>query len=125
MKRALLVPLAMLMLAACATEPYPPSKKWDVAPFVSYGPAPTQSTSAAPASATPSATATATTSSASPSATPTATTSSSGCTKTDSGKCIEGGQICPDNKVGQTGTDAQGSTHKCEADGDENRWSTA
>lgn len=44
------------------------------------------------------------------------------CTKTSSGRCIRGGQFCPQSKYGRSGWDAYGRRYVCKGDRSHPHW---
>jgi hypothetical protein len=47
---------------------------------------------------------------------------SQSCTTTSSGSCIRGGEFCPRADYGQTGYDANGTSHTCAGDNEHPHW---
>jgi hypothetical protein len=44
------------------------------------------------------------------------------CTRTSSGHCIKGGQLCPQSKYGHSGWDAKGRRYVCKGDHSHPHW---
>ena len=44
------------------------------------------------------------------------------CTRTSSGKCIKGGEFCPQAKYGKSGWDAQGRRYVCKGNRTHPHW---
>jgi len=49
-------------------------------------------------------------------------THSRACTKTSTGKCIRGGQFCPQRKYGRSGWDAKGRRYVCKGNHTHPHW---